>query len=226
MEIIVMIHKILVPILFYILIMGTIQSQPVLTNIDSGNVRIGVISGISISNESHVGFNVGLESHLKINQNFSILFSIGYFNTSETINRIKNDIGELNYNGMTYFQVSSYKLVEILYDLFPFTTGITYSQAYNKIVPFISLLFNYNFAISKTVRTPGNVMLYSSYGDIPLNKMINDEIDLISNTISISTGIGFYYFVTNTFAISLRGIHIFDNKIINTSQIAVGISIQ
>lgn len=184
----------------------------------------GFYGGINFSTFPGIGGSLILEGRTTLYHNLKINFSLGYSRAYliDTYNVKTYSVGELQ--GKKFFEAISYDVSKKGYDIFPLSVGFQFIFANDMFSPYVLCEVGYNFIGTIIYRSPGYTMFYNSFDEIPNDyKRIYKETH-VNHSINLALGMGTIYQISPELNLDFRYLFKFDDKIINTHIMIVGIS--
>ncbi|MDH7605458.1 MAG: outer membrane beta-barrel protein [Melioribacter sp.] len=188
---------------------------------------VGFYGGINFYNTNNIRGDFLVEFKTNLISSLTLKASTGYF---RTIQPYSNIITVRKYSKYTINDTSSiflatkYNLVSRNYDIFPLTIGIQYDINQSILSPYLSIDVAYNIINSSLDTSPPEVWSYKSMDEIPAEfKGIQKNEILPDKSYGIILGMGTAYQISSKLNLDIRYLFKYDNKIINTHHIIVGI---
>ena len=98
------------------------------------NTKFGVLAGVNYSNLA--GGSVVIEGKTNLTSNLNIKLSAGYSTINKKEGYNVKTYGPVVVNNVTTYQISSYNVDKILYDVFPVSVGFEYVFLQNNFSPY------------------------------------------------------------------------------------------
>lgn len=187
------------------------------------NFNFGVYGGVNFESISEIGGAFYIEEKSNLTSNLNLKLSLGYYRTIESTNFTVLSIRESTIDSFTHYSTTASNVSKIIYDLIPISLGFQYVFRNPTFSPYIALDGSYNFIDYKTVRKT-YTRSYSTYEDIPdefKNYMPNSYPN---NSFGIALGFGALYKIKQNLEIDFRYLFKYDNEIINSHQILMGLN--
>lgn len=188
------------------------------------NINFGVYGGINFYNANKLRGDFLVEIKTNVVNSTYLQISGGY---SRSVQPYFYTISRYAANSLVTtpkFFASKYDITSKEYDIFPLSLGFQVMVFKSSVSPYISVNAVYNFLNSFIETSPPVVWSYNSIDEIPEEfKKDSKVIDLPANSYGITLGIGAVYNVSKAISLDCRYIYKYDNKIINTHHLLMGI---
>lgn len=188
--------------------------------------NFGVYGGINFENISELGGVFYIEGKTNLTSNLNLKLSLGYYKSIEQTNyTLRNSGGPYTIDTITYYSASEEYIIERVYDVLPISFGLQYIFRNKTISPYILLDGSYNYIDTKRTRNGGKSWSYSTYEEVP-DKFKDNQTETFPNeSLGIALGVGVIYNIKNNLNLDFRYLFKYDNQIINSHQILIGINI-
>jgi hypothetical protein len=203
-----------------------------LTAKDNGNKQgfssfnFAFLIGINFQETTNLGGLFQVEVKTNITDDLFVNLILGYSKSfsgeTYTVRTYRSGIVE----GQEYYYAEVYNVNGKGYDIFPFSCGFQYVFKYQTISPYLLFNLSYNFIVdTKFYRSPSNILIYNLYEELPDIYRTKPIYNISDRSLGVIVGFGTLYHITSRFNLDFRYVYKYDNKIINTHQLLIGINI-
>lgn len=188
---------------------------------------LSILGGVNFNTIPTIGGSLQFEGKTNINSRINLKLSVGYSGIFENKEYIIKTYSHFKIENNEGYQLETYYIDKIQYNVIPLNLGIEYFFTNKKISPFAIFELGYNFyngeeQISKGIIGPET---YNSINEIPLEyrnphppKIFDDS------TIGVSLGLGINYKISSSLEFNFRYLFKYYDDIININQILFGIT--
>lgn len=211
--------------LLFILLIISINVLEAQENHPFSNFDIGFYSGINFYNIDNIRGDFFVELKTNLISSFNLKASAGYLVSIQPYSyTVRKYSKNTTIDSIPRFLASKYNLVSKDYDIFPIMLGIQYNFNQSIFSPYISVDLAYNFINALIVTSPPEVWLYNSVEEIPAEFKENQKYEkLPDNSCGVIFGTGATYKISSVLGLDIRYLFKYDNKIINTHHLIVGV---
>lgn len=216
-------------IFFLILSCKTILSQSIESPKVFSSFRLGILAGMTYC--SLPGGSLLIEGKTNLTKDLNLKLSAGYSSLNKSESYIVNTygyIGKINDKVIDTYNSVSYRIDKVLYDVFPVSLGFEYTFIHDKFSPYGILEVGYNYFTYHLVESQGKTGGEYSKTLEGLSAEYRNNPPQISedktSSYKMAIGIGTNYKLTPNLNLDLRYVYQYNDLIINTHQILVGMN--
>lgn len=186
-------------------------------------LQIGVYGGFNFETFSEKGGLFIFEGKTNLTPRLNLKLSFGYYKSFQPTNYSIYSYGEQTIDSVKFYIASTYEVIKMIYDVFPFSLGFQYVFRNKSFSPYFTLDGSYNLISPSIERTGGYAWPYDSIDEIPDEFKKTIVLDNPNNSYGISVGAGMVCHISKNIGLDLRYNYKYDSEIINTHHIFVGI---
>lgn len=187
--------------------------------------KIGFYGGINFRNLSETGYSLIIEGRTSLTSSLNLRASIGYSRTYMKTSYHVDTYAFRSVQNIDLWEAISYDVNEKGYDIIPFTLGFQYLIIHKTISPYILGEFSYNSIATKFYTSSRIHQQFSSFDELPEKFKVNHKETIINSSNRFGLGFGALWHLSESLDLDIRYAYLFDNKVINTNQILIGISL-
>lgn len=187
------------------------------------NSHLGFLGGINFS--TLTGSSIIIEGKTNLSSKLNLKLSVGYSTINKKEGYNVKTYRFINREGFPHYEILSYKVNELNYDVFPISFGLEYFFFQGNFLPYCSFEFGYNF-YSFHIKESNHLTSgwTNTYDELPdehknLPPIISEE-----DSYRIAVGIGFHYKLSPVINLDIRYLYQFNTNILDTNQILAGIN--
>lgn len=205
-----------------------VLSQPIFSqekeeSVFLSSLKVGFYGGINFKSLSEIGSSLIIEGKTSLTSNLDLKISIGYSRTYMPVSYHVNTYANRSIQGTNIWEAISYDVNKKGYDIIPFSIGLQYFITESIISPYLLSEFSYNSIATKVYKSSELHRQFYSFDELPDEYKIKHAETIINSSSKFGIGMGATYRLTGALDLDIRYIYQFDNTIINTNQILVGI---
>ncbi|MFA7288685.1 MAG: outer membrane beta-barrel protein [Melioribacteraceae bacterium] len=218
--------KKLIIIIMVIALSTIISAQSGYSDAPFSNTGIGLYGGINAVTGSETGWAVLLNFHANLISNLNLELSAGYSKIFEKINYTSKGFSVVKINSMTFYVTNESNKYQKMYNVIPLSAGLQYMLIRDTFTPYLLANVSYNWVIEeKEFGTGGIQRTYPSVESIPAEYKMPRNYKELTHSTGINAGFGVLYNLSSKINLDFRYLYKSDNKIINTHQFLLGITI-
>ncbi len=187
--------------------------------------KFGALAGVNLSNL--IGGVFTIEGKTNLTSNLNIKLSAGYSTINKKEGYNVKTYGPVVVNNVTTYQISSYNVDKILYDVFPVSVGFEYVFLHNNFSPYGIVETGYNFYTFHTQVSYNiipNGRSYNSAEEVPSEYKGTPPVITKAASYRFALGLGTTYKISNGINLDIRYLFQANKYIENTHQILFGIN--
>jgi len=188
------------------------------------SVYFVVLGGTSFNTIPTAGGTILVELKTNVISNLSLKFNIGYTTLYDDDSFEVKSYGYSEFTGMYGTRLQIVDRVE--YKMIPVNIGVEYDFVESLATPFAILELGYNFSSAKTEGTTHDGIggSYETIEEIPEDYRQKVPALEEGSSFALGAGIGLRFRLTNRMDINLRYVYRYNDSIVNTNQILVGLT--
>jgi opacity protein-like surface antigen len=212
--------------LLFVVISMNISAQENANTHMFSSLSYGMNAGINFNTIPTIGGSVLAEIKTPLTSSINLYMSTGYTEIYDNKDYTVKSYVVVNIDNETTYQTKLLKVDKVIYSVIPVYLGAEYSPINGKYSPFVTCKVGYNFssAIAEGASYIGASGIVNIYDELPAEYKNKAPRLGDGSSFCAAIGIGMKYSLTSKINLSLSYVYQYNDSIVNTNQIMLGIS--
>jgi hypothetical protein len=191
------------------------------------NLHLSILGGTNFHTIPTLGGSVIFEGKASINSKFDVKLSLSYTSLFENKEYTIKSYIHSKRDNLDIYQLRATNINQLQYTVIPINVGVEYTLLNSNFSPLGIIEVGYNFYSAEEQISSGLISgeEYQNLNDVPNEYRNVEPRDLDGSYLGFGFGLGFKYKISSSFDLSIRYMFRYNDLIVNSNQILLGISI-